>query len=208
MRNRWIGRALFKAAVIQAIVLAWAAAALAYSVSYDQKMTVKGQVINSKVLYKDSQFRIETAVQGMKTYLIKNQRGLFQYLPDQAMAMSLQGLMPGQAMIEDPEDYLAYLKKRNAQYLGSELIGGKRCDVYQFDDPNARGTVKAWVWKEKRFPVRLEIDGAQGNMVIEISNVLVGAGIRDTVFQLPEGVQVMSMGQMMQGMTDLLQGGQ
>ncbi len=176
-------RAVLFAAAIAVCSVVKLPCAVAYSASYDQKITTRDQVIASKVLFKDDQFRIESVIQGMKAYVIKNSQGLFQYLPDQGIAMSLQGLMPAQTMVQHPENYAAYLKEHNAKLLRSETVDGKPCDVYQFDDTTARGQVTAWVWKEREFPVRLEIDGTEGIMTIEISNVLIGAGISDSVFK-------------------------
>src|SRR3989338_5999411 len=95
-------------------------AAFAFSVAYDQKVTSRGQVMASRVLLKDDQFRIETAAGGLTTCIIKNRSGLFQYIPSQKMAMSMAGLTPGMDVVEHPEDYVGYLQQRNAKRLRTE----------------------------------------------------------------------------------------
>ena len=177
----------------------------AFSVSYDQKVTMRGQVMTSKVLLKDEQFRIESAVEGMTTYIIKNRSGLYQYVPAQGVAMALTALSPGQGAVQHSEDYLVYLKERNAKRLRAETVDGHPCDVYEFDDPGSHSTTTAWVWTERRFPVKLEMDGVEGRVTVEISNILLGAGIDESVFQLPAGVDVVSMGTLMQGAAGVLQ---
>ena len=47
------------------------------------------------------------------------------------------------------------------------------------------------------FPIRFEIEGAGGTMLIELSNLQLGANIPDAAFELPAGVQVMDMGALM-----------
>ena len=56
----------------------------------------------------------------------------------------------------------------------------------------------AWVWIEKQFPIKMEIDGAEGKMLVEIQNVQLGAALPDALFELPPDVQVMDMGNMFQ----------
>ena len=199
-RVRWL-------ALFGAVAALWwlPRAASAFSVSYDQKVTMRGQVMTSKVLFKDDQFRIETDMGGTRAYIIKNRNGIYQYLPSQGVAMSLESLGPGMGPVQHPDDYLGYLKERNAKHLRTETVNGHLCDVYEFDDPSSRGVTTVWVQQDTRFPVKMEIDGAEGRVTAEISNLVLGAGIQDAVFQLPAGVEMVSMGQMMQGVSDLLE---
>ncbi|MBI4341037.1 MAG: outer membrane lipoprotein carrier protein LolA [Candidatus Omnitrophica bacterium] len=181
-------------------------AASAFSVAYDQKVTTQGQVIVSTVRLKDDQFRMETTIGGMEAVIIKNRSGLYQYLPSQGMVMSMNALMPGMAAaVERPDDYLGYLKERNATRLRTETLNGEPCDVYRYDDPVKRGTTTVWVAQRLRFPLRVEMDNTEGRMTVEISNVMLGAGIEDRIFELPVGVDVVSMGQLMQGMSEVLE---
>lgn len=55
-----------------------------------------------------------------------------------------------------------------------------------------------WVWKQKQFPVKITMNGPDGQSVVELSNIQLDASTSDTDFQLPAGVQVMDMGAMMQ----------
>ena len=180
--------------VLGAMVLG--AKAQVFTVSYEQTVTHGRDVIQSKVLIKDDLFRIESAMAGLESVIIRNAEGVFHYLPKDRMAMK----MP---MIEEPQEpathlnnYAGYLKERHAELLRSEVVNGVTCDVYRFTDPAIQGSTTAWVWKEKQFPVRLEIDGADGKTLVELRNIQVGAAAPDDAFQLPSRVQVMDTEQM------------
>ncbi|MBI2175069.1 MAG: outer membrane lipoprotein carrier protein LolA [Candidatus Omnitrophica bacterium] len=185
MRNGWV-IAVF--AVVLGMGLATGEAA-ALSASYDQKITQGPKVMTAKVLLKDELFRMETAAEGQVAIILRNREGTF--------AMKIAVLHPGQQPIRGAAEYGEYLAERQAERIGAETVGGYACDIYRFTDPEAGGTVTAWVWKDKMFPVRFEIDGSDGKMLVELSNLQLGANIPDTAFQLPAGVQVMDMGGLM-----------
>ena len=173
-----------------------AANVAAFSVSYDQKTTQGRNVMNAKVSLKDELFRMETTVQGQTAVILHNREGTFTVMPSEGMAMKT-ALHPGQGPVRGAGNYAQYLEERQAEHIGAETLDGYACDIYRFTDPEAGGTVTAWVWKEKMFPIRFEIEGADGNILIELSNLQLGANIPDTAFQLPAGVQVMDMGSLM-----------
>ncbi len=180
--------------------------ALAFSAAYDQDVTTQGQQpMHSKVLIKDGYFRIETVVEGMRAIVVKNNEGTFQYLPDQNLVMPMPAVGPNSQLIEHPDDYLGYLREQNAKLLRTETVRGYVCEVYAYDDPKSRSAVTAWVAKQLQFPVRVEMDGAEGRMQVELKNIVLGAGIEDSAFVLPAGAQTMSMDKLMQGVSGLLE---
>ena len=170
--------------------------AAAFSVSYDQKTTQGRNVTNGKVSLKDELFRMETTAEGQTAVILHNREGTFTVMPSEGMAMKT-ALHPGQGPIRGAGNYAQYLKERQAERIGAETVGGYACDIYRFTDPEAGGTVTAWVWKEKMFPIRLEIEGTKGKMLIELSNIQLAANIPDSAFELPAGIQVMDMGSLM-----------
>lgn len=170
----------------------------AFSASYDQKITRGNQVVTAKVTLRDDRFRMEATVEGGTMVTIRNSEGIYTYMPQEGMAMKLPMLDPSQQPVQNADNYQAYLRQQQAQFIGSEVIKGYSCDVYRFADSMMRGTTTAWVWQEKQFPVRLEIDAPDGKTVIEFANVQLGILAPDSAFQLPPGVQVMDMGSMMQ----------
>ena len=170
--------------------------AAAFSASYDQQTTQGRNVSNGKVSLKDELFRMETTAQGQTAVILHNREGTFTVMPSEGMAMKT-ALHPGQGPVRGASNYAQYLRERQAERIGAETVDGYACDIYRFTDPEAGGTVTAWVWKEKMFPIRFEIEGTDGKMLVELSNIQLGANIPDADFQLPAGVQVMDMGALM-----------
>ena len=170
--------------------------AAAFSVSYDQKTTQGRNVTNGKVSLKDELFRMETTAQGQTAVIIHNREGTFMVMPSEGVAMKT-ALHPGQGPVRGASNYAQYLNERQAERIGAETVDGYACDIYRFIDPETGGTVTAWVWKEKMFPIRFEIEDTDGKMLIELSNLQLGATIPDADFQLPAGVAVMDMGALM-----------
>jgi outer membrane lipoprotein-sorting protein len=167
--------------------------ASAFSVSYDQKTTMGRRVTNAKVSLKDELFRMDTTAEGQEAVILRNRQGTFMVMPSDGMAMKTT-LRPGQGPIRSAANYAQYLKERQAERIGTETVDGYACDIYRFTDPEDGSLVTAWVWKDKMFPVRFEVEGDKGSMLIELSNLQLGATIPDSAFELPAGVQVMDMG--------------
>lgn len=171
--------------------------AAAFSATYDQKATVGRQVIQSKVSLKDELFRMETTMQGQVSIVIHNADGTFMVMPGEGVAMKTS-LMPGQGAVEGADNYAAYLAKQQAQMTGSETVDGHACDVYHFTSEAGEATT-AWVATDLQFPIKMEIMSREGKVLVELSNVHVGASVPESSFKLPPGVQLMDMGAMMRG---------
>ena len=171
--------------------------AAAFSASYDQKMTQGRDVYTSTVAMKDGFFRMEMTMGGATSIILRNAQGTFTVMPDEGIAMKTPALQPGQEPVEGADNYGQYLQQRQAERIGSETIDGHACDVYRYTDPAAEGATTVWVWKDKMFPVRVEMDGPDGKMVTELSNIRLGAAIPDSAFALPDDVEVIDMGAMM-----------
>ena len=125
--------------------------ASAFSVSYDQKTTEGRKTYQSKVQMKNALFRMDMAMGGQETFILRNADGTFNVMPSEGMAMKMPQLHPGQGPIQGAENYAQYLQSRHAELIGSETVDGKACDMYRYTD--ADGTTTVWVWKEKMFPV-------------------------------------------------------
>ena len=171
--------------------------AQAFSASYDQKITQGSQVVMGQVTIHDEMFRMEATVDGQATVTIRNTSGIYTYLPQQRMAMKISELDPSQQPLQHADNYQQYLQEHHAERIGTETIDGHLCEVYRFTDPTVQGTTTAWVWTEKQFPIKLEIDGPHGRTVAELTNIQLGVAVQDDMFQLPADVQVMDMGSMM-----------
>ena len=107
------------------------------SVAYDQTTSMGGDVSHSKVMIKDTLFRMETEAEGTRSIVIRNPRGIFNYFPDEGRAMKLPMLTPAQRPMHDVTDYSDHLKQMEAKQVGAEVINGYPCDVYEFTDRTA-----------------------------------------------------------------------
>lgn len=203
--GRWTGR--IGAAVVVASCGVFQSAAWAFSVTYDQQVTLGHRVMRSKVMVADQRARIESTMEGIEHIILKNDHDIYSYMPKTGVAMRLPSLEPSQGVVEHPEDYLGYLNEHNAKLIGSETVNGYACDVYTFVDPTNRAGTKVWVWKEKQFPVKLEQQTPEGTMLLELTNIQLDTHVPDSAFELPSGVQLMDvnpaamdMGKMMEMM--------
>lgn len=165
----------------------------AFSVTYDQQVTLGSRVMRSKVMVDNQRARIESAMEGMEQIILKNEHDIYSYMPKTGIAMKMPSLEASQGVVEHPEDYLGYLNEQHAKLIGSETVNGYACDIYTFTDPTSRAGTKAWVWKEKKFPVKLEQETPEGTMLLELTNIQLGAKIPDSAFELPPGVQLMDL---------------
>ncbi len=171
--------------------------ASAFSASYDQKTTQGREVYQGKVSLKDELFRMEMAYQGQSMIIIHNAQGTYTVMPSEGMAMKTAQLRPGQGTVRGAGNYAQYLQQQHAEKTGSETIDGHACDIYRYTDSETGELTTAWVWKEKMFPIKFEIEAKRGKTLIELSNIQLGAAIADDAFQIPAGIQVMDMGNLM-----------
>ena len=172
-----------------------AADAPAFSVSYDQKTTMGREVTQSKVSMLDELFRMETTMQGQQSIIVHNEQGTFIVMPSEGMAMKTE-IHPGQGAVAGGDNYGQYLQQQQAQKTGSETVDGHDCDIYQFTSAEGEATT-AWVRTDIMFPVKLEVQSPQGKVLVELSNIQLDAPVSRQDFELPAGVQVMDMGNMM-----------
>ncbi len=182
---------LFSAAAL----LALASPAFAVTATFDQKISVAGNVVATvKTSLKEKKIRTEATIQNVKNIIIRNDKGIFNYLPDQNFAIKIPELSSQQDPFDDLSHFMKYLERNKAKKTGSETLDGKDCDIYEYDNPANKSTTKVWVWKEKEFPIRLETKtGAKPQpTLVEFSNIQFDAKIDDSVFELPSNVKAIS----------------
>jgi len=154
-------------------------------------ITSAAGTITSTVWEKNKNFREEMTVQGMTTIIIFDMDAgiMYNYLPDQGIATAMtidQSLIP-QGAAENPNDILDF----NPENLGTETIDGKSCVVIQWTTD--AGTIKEWIWIDVGFPLKMESTTPAGTTTIEFTNISFN-DIDDSMFQLPEGVIVTTIG--------------
>ena len=176
------------------VVFSVQAAAWSFSVKYDQ--TISGQVpaMRSTVVLKDKKFRMESVVEGMQAVTIRNETGLYSYFPAQNMGMRLPDLDASQGFADEAADYNGFLMSNNATLVGAENVRGYACDIFEFNDPDEGGKGKAWVWKERQFPIKVEMQTENGLMVVDVENIQFNPAVSDNDFELPVGISMVDMG--------------
>lgn len=179
--------------------LALAAQADAFSVSYDQTVTSEDDdlVMTSRVLIKDELFRVELISEDAAMVILRTPDGIYEYMPDERMAMKLPSIGSTETPVEGLEDYAGYLQRHNAQKTGSESVDGQPCDIYRFTNPRDGGTVTAWVRQAQPFPLKLQMDGPDGKITVALTHVLLDVPADDAAFRLPHGVRIMAVDEMM-----------
>ena len=165
--------------------------AWAMTVSYDQKVSVGGNAVATiKVLSKDDLMRAESDFNGVKSMLFRNPKGTFSYLPEQKMAAQMPPALDRPNITRDIPKYMDFLNKNQGKKTGSETINGVECDVYSFVEPNIQKPGKAWIWRERSFPVKIEVEAAEGKTVIEMANINFTPAVQDSDFELPADAKI------------------
>ena len=140
---------------------------------------------------------MEMTAEGHAMIILRNAQGTYTVMPSEGMAMKTAHLRPGQGGIKGASNYAQYLQEQHATKTGSETIDGKPCDIYKYTDSETGELTTAWVWTANMFPIKFEVEAKAGKTVIELTNIQLAATISDDAFQLPAGIQVMDMGNMM-----------
>jgi outer membrane lipoprotein-sorting protein len=164
------------------------------SVKYNMTITVPGSpVISGMVYQKDQMMRYEVTVQDIETVMLFNLADsiMYIYIPSQNLAMK-QTLDPS----DEPQGNVgnsADILKLNPVITGNDIIDGKDCVIINYSEP-ITGNVKMWVWKDKGFPLKMEITALAGLTTIAFSDFEFPS-IPDSMFQLPDGVLITSPGE-------------
>lgn len=168
--------------------------AFAFSVSYDQTVSVKDKTVATiQVVVQDEQMWAQSTFSGMDTIVLRNKTGAYSYIPAQKMATKIPASMDRPNLTRDLPKFLEFLNKNGGKKIGSEKVGDKNCDIYQFTEPTLQKESKAWVWVEKQFPVKIEVPAPQGVTVVELNNIKFDPAIEPTKFDLPKDVKVIDL---------------
>lgn len=144
---------------------------------------------------KDGKSRMEMSGGPELTILLTDAEAMtsYTYMPNQNMAI----LMNYEDATDSATDQADAVLDFNPQIVGEETIDNKSCIVVEYDLPEEAGInekAKMWIWEEYGFPIRMEIPAFDGTtMIMQITNIEF-IDIDDSMFELPEGVEVTDMG--------------
>ncbi len=155
---------------------------------YDMLMTSPGvETITTKIWMKNNKMRTETTVEGETAVMLIDidTQTIYMYFPAQNMAMKMTYEQPESA-IEEAQSIPDY----NPTIIGTETMDGKVCLVVEYTIEGQ--TTKMWIWKDKGFPIRVEMTTAEGKIIMEYKNIDF-TDIPDSMFELPEGVDIIDI---------------
>lgn len=163
----------------------------AYSVSFDEQISVNNTPLaNFKVAVQDKNVRTESAYAGMEVVTLRNDAGIFNYFPKQKMAQKIPSNLIKANLTDDLPNFNAFLEKNKAAKVGDEKVDGKDAAIYQYKDAASQADTKIWVWKEKNFPLKIEIPRPKGSTLITFTNINFKPEIKTDTFKVPEGTKI------------------
>ncbi len=166
----------------------------AFSVSYDQKVTVENATVATiQVVVQDEKMWAQSNFNGMETVVLRNESGAYSYIPAQKMATKIPAAMDRPNLTRDLPNFKEFLEKNNGKKIGTEKINNQETDIYQFTEPTLKKEAKAWIWPEKNFPLKIEVPAPEGLTVVELTNIQFDPQLKTDQFQLPEDVQVIDL---------------
>ena len=188
-------------AVIGLTIFTWAAIAAEFQADFIQKY--QGMEIKGKFYIKGNKTRTDMDMMGQKTSMItrmdKNvtwnvQHGAMMYLEMPIPPENAQALQP------DEELKKIAVKKK----IGSETINGYKCDKYEiiYHD-KSMGKMTQWISRKLNFPIKIIYNGPQGVMSTEYNNIQ-SSNVKESLFEVPQGFQKMSMPAMGSGMGGMM----
>jgi len=74
--------------------------------------------------------------------------------------------------------------------VSTEVLDGKTCLVVKYTI--ATKEVKMWLWTKYGIPIKTETTTTKGTSVVELKNIEF-SNISDSIFELPAGVQIMTI---------------
>ncbi len=158
--------------------------AMAVEFAADMVIQPKGdEALTGKIFVKDEKVRQETTEEGETQIMIirPDKKLTWMITPDEKIYME----MPYQSEDKTFEDWTAE-KEKKAKLLGEETVSGLPCKKYESMEDGE----KTIFWISKQFPFPIKVEDAEVTM--EYKNIKEGP-IADSLFELPEGYQKMSM---------------
>jgi hypothetical protein len=158
---------------------------------YEMLITAPGaEQITQKVYFKKNKMRTEMTQMGVSSVILMDidAKTMYSYLPDQNMAIKMTFNPTTKSAVAEAQSISNYI----TTIVGTETIDGKVCTVVQYTVQDQK--VKTWLWQERGIPIRVESTTVQGTTIMEYQNFQF-SDIADSLFELPAGVQITTLGQ-------------
>ncbi|HIE13363.1 MAG TPA: outer membrane lipoprotein carrier protein LolA [Desulfotomaculum sp.] len=131
---------------------------------------------------------------------------VYTYYPNRNKATKITGGGETGPETQAPTDYTREVDPADIKVIEKRVVyEGVVCRVWQVKGQDGSET-KMWVREDYGIPVRVEITAPDGTrMVMEYKNIKIGPIPAET-FQLPAGVEVTDLTQVMEGLTEMMEG--
>ncbi|MDH3573114.1 MAG: DUF4412 domain-containing protein [Desulfobacteraceae bacterium] len=198
MIKRFISRFGLIGAIFLITVMVFSVSVNAADISADMIHKSPMGSFKGKMFLKGDNLRQEMNIRGEKQITIfrKDKGVVWVLMPGQMMYMEMSA---GNQKNMAPVDLDELEKIGKKKFIGKEKVNEQMCSKYHytFNDPSM-GTATYWISEKLNFPVKMEMDGPSGHMVMEYRNIQEKT-MPDSLFNIPSGYQKMSM-PMMPGM--------
>jgi len=170
--------------------------------SYDFVMTAKEEKpLTGKMWISGKKMKSEMMIENnkMMTIIDGDANVVYTYNPAENMAMKIP--LNNQVKTTDtPDKFTKDVDAGKVKVLETTTYDGVKCRVLLITDEPNKTQTKMWVREDYGIPLRVETTDLNGaKTVMEYKNMTVGA-VPSDVFQLPSGVPVTDMGEMMKRM--------
>ena len=166
--------------------------------TYDYTMKVKeGPAMTGKVWLSGKKMKTEATMENQKiiTFLDGEANVIYNYMPSQAKIMKIP-FDPTKAA-KSPDQYSQETDATKAKILETVNYDGVTCKVVLREEKSGQSQVKMWVREDYGIPAKVEVmEAGVLQMTAEYKNIKVGSVPPET-FALPQGIQVIDMGEMM-----------
>lgn len=165
--------------------------------SYDYVLTMpNGEEITHKMWVKGDNMRSEmdnpAGGEPILSIVNKDLGVVYVYHPEVNYAVQMS-LDEADVDTTSPQDYIGDTDADTMLFTGRETFDGKECLVYETDYEGGKG--KMWIWEEAGMPLRIETSSGSDTIVVEFLNFNIG-NVEDSMFQIPEGAEIMDLGNM------------
>ena len=171
--------------------------------SYDFVMTAKEEKpLTGKMWIAGKKMKSEMTVENNKMTMIidGDAKVAYTYNPAENAAMKIP--LNNQVKTTDtPDKFTKDVDAAKVKVLETTTYDGVKCRVLLVTDEATKTQSKMWVREDYGIPMRVEVTDPNGSkMLMEYKNMKVGA-LQPDVFQLPPGVTITDMSEMMKKMT-------
>jgi len=175
--------------------------------SYDYTATTSDMTMNGKVWMQGKKMKTESTIGGenVVSFFDGDTNTVIIYNPAEKTAMKMSaGQAEDQKAISDtPVDYASDIDQTSVKELETVVYEGVKCRVVEVTEKDSQAVAKMWIREDYGIPMRVEsTDPTGGKFVMEYKNMKVGS-IGADVFQLPAGVEVTDMSEMLNQLQQL-----